>query len=112
MKFSVGRLFCEHVVYDDTGQILFGSLLYYGMPRADNFQSLDIHPYNTPCKNNILGIKGSGQNGAIGAPQSVIGAVCDTLGVRHVDMSVTPQKKFLIFYIINRLIERLGKWKK
>ena len=95
---GVGQALYEHVVYDDEGQILSGSFLDYAMPRADHFPQFNIYMYNTPCKNNILGIKGSGEAGAIGAPQAVIGAVCDALGIRHVDMPVTPQKIFDILY--------------
>ena len=65
---------------------------------ADHFPPLDIHMRNTPCQNNILGIKGSGEAGAIGAPQGVVGAVCDALDIRHVDMPVTPQKIFDILH--------------
>ena len=101
----------EHVVYDGEGQILSGSFLDYAMPRADHFPSLDIYMHNTPCKNNILGIKGSGEAGAIGAPQAVIGAVCDALGIGHVDMPVTSQKIFDILH--NKQVDReVDKWKK
>ena len=51
-----------------------------------------------------MGIKGSGEAGAIGAPQAVIGAVCDALGIRHADMPVTPQKIFDILY--NKQVDR------
>ncbi len=101
---GVGQALYEHVVYDDEGQILSGSFLDYAMPRADHFPPLDIHMHNTPCKNNILGIKGSGEAGAIGAPQAVIGAVCDALGIGHVDMPVTPQKIFDILH--NKQVDR------
>ena len=95
---GVGQALFEHVVYDEEGQILSGSFLDYAMPRADHFPPLDIHMRNTPCQNNILGIKGSGEAGAIGAPQAVVGAVCDALDIRHVDMPVTPQKIFDILH--------------
>ena len=84
--------------YIDEGQILSGSFLDYAMPRAAHFPPLDIHMRNTPCQNNILGIKGSGEAGAIGAPQAVISAVCDALSIRHIDMPVTPQKIFDILH--------------
>ena len=95
---GVGQALYEHVVYDDSGQILSGSFMDYTMPRADHFPQLDIHMHNTPCQNNILGIKGSGEAGAIGAPQAVVSAVCDALGVQHVDMPVTPLKIFNILH--------------
>ncbi len=95
---GVGQALYEHVVYDVSGQILSGSFMDYTMPRADHFPPLDIHMHNTPCQNNILGIKGSGEAGAIGAPQAVVSAVCDGLGIQHVDMPVTPLKIFNILH--------------
>ena len=39
-----------------------------------------------------LGVKGAGEAGAVGAPAAVVNAVVDALGVRHVDMPLTPEK--------------------
>ena len=57
----------EHAVYDDEGQILSASIQDFAMPPADHFPLSGTHMQNTPCKNNILGIKHSGEAGAIGA---------------------------------------------
>ena len=80
----------EHVVYDDSGQLLAGSLMDYALPRADHFPGFQISMRNTACTNNTLGIKGSGEAGAIGAPQAVISAICDALEITHIDMPATP----------------------
>jgi carbon-monoxide dehydrogenase large subunit len=40
----------------------------------------------------VLGVKGVGEAGAIGAPPAVISALCDALGVVHIDMPATLQK--------------------
>ena len=61
----------------------------YTIPRADNLPMLDNHTRNTPCQNNLLGVKGAGEAGAIGAPPAVISALCDALGVVHIDMPAT-----------------------
>jgi carbon-monoxide dehydrogenase large subunit len=48
-----------------------------------------------PTLSNPLGVKGSGQAGCIGAPQTIIHAVLDAvapLGVRGIDMPATPMK--------------------
>jgi carbon-monoxide dehydrogenase large subunit len=44
-----------------------------------------------PCPSNDLGVKGAGEGGACGAPPAIISAVCDALGVAHVDMPITPE---------------------
>ena len=87
---GVGQVLLEHVVYDDSGQLLAGSLMDYALPRADHFPGFQISTRNTACANNALGIKGSGEAGAIGAPQAVISAICDALDITHIDMPATP----------------------
>ena len=86
---GIGQALYENAVYDEQGQLLAGSLMDYTLPRADDVPGLDISFRNIPCKNNMLGVKGSGEAGAIGAPQAVISALCDALGVVHVDMPAT-----------------------
>ena len=83
---------------DESGQLLAGSLMDYALPRADHFPGFAIDMRNTPCANNLLGIKGAGEAGAIGAPQAVISAVCDALQITHIDMPATPLE---IFNVIN-----------
>ena len=87
---GIGQALYEHVVYDDQGQLLAGSLMDYTLPRADHIPMLDISMRNTPCLNNVLGVKGAGQAGAIGAPHAVISAICNALSIPHIDMPATP----------------------
>ena len=87
---GIGQALYEHVVYDDQGQLLAGSLMDYTLPRADHIPVLDITMRNTPCQNNVLGVKGAGQAGAIGAPNAVISAVCNALSIPPIDMPATP----------------------
>ena len=56
----------------------------------DHLPSIDLYFRGTPTGNNHLEIKGAGQAGAIGATQAVISALCDALGVTHIDMPATP----------------------
>jgi carbon-monoxide dehydrogenase large subunit len=64
----------------------------YALPRADHLPSFSISTRSTVCQNNVLGVKGVGEAGAIGAPPAVISALCDALGVVHIDMPATLQK--------------------
>ena len=89
---GVGQAIYEHLAYDSEGQLLSGSLMDYTLPRADTLPRFDIHTRNTPCRNNPLGVKGSGEAGAIGSTPAVISAVCDALGIDHIDMPATPQR--------------------
>ena len=56
---GVGQALFENIVYDDqSGQLITGSFLDYGMPRADDFPSFTSELVEIPAKTNPLGIKG------------------------------------------------------
>ena len=88
---GIGQALYEHVAYDEDGQLLAGSLMDYALPRADHMPSFSISRRGTRCQNNLLGVKGAGEAGAIGAPPAVISALCDALGIVHIDMPATLQ---------------------
>ncbi len=93
---GIGQALMEHTVYDpQSGQLLGGSLMDYALPRADDLPSFDIALVERPTAANPLGVKGSGQAGCIGAPQTVMAAVLDALrmaGVQSLDMPATPAR--------------------
>ncbi|WP_043284024.1 xanthine dehydrogenase family protein molybdopterin-binding subunit [Reyranella massiliensis] len=93
---GIGQALLEHTVYDpQSGQLLSGSLMDYALPRADDLPSFDIALIERPTAANPLGVKGSGQAGCIGAPQTVMAAVLDALrpaGVQSLDMPATPSR--------------------
>ena len=82
------------LVYDKDGQLLTGSYNDYAMPRADDFPSFEVQHSDkpTPCTHNPLGVKGCGEAGAIGSPPALINAICNALGVGHMDMPATNEK--------------------
>ena len=94
---GIGQAFLENIVYDaDTGQLVTGSLMDYGLPHADEIPNMEIGYYEgEPTKKNPLGVKGAGEAGCVGACPAVVNAVLDALkddGVTHIDMPLTPQK--------------------
>ena len=89
---GIGQALLEHAVYDDGGQLVTGSFMDYAMPRAGDLPALDCGFHHVPCKTNPLGVKGAGEAGAVGAPAAVVNAVVNALGVRHLDMPLTPEK--------------------
>jgi aerobic carbon-monoxide dehydrogenase large subunit len=79
---GLGQALLEAVVYDrETGQLLTGSLMDYAAPRADAVQCMMVNEMDQsiPCKNNILGVKGVGELGTIGATPCLVNAVADAL---------------------------------
>jgi carbon-monoxide dehydrogenase large subunit len=93
---GIGQALLEHTVYDSqSGQLLSGSLMDYALPRATDLPFFDIELIERPTEANPLGVKGSGQAGCIGAPQTVMAAVLDALrpaGVERLEMPATPAR--------------------
>ena len=93
---GIGQAMLEHTVYDpDSGQLLTGSLMDYALPRATDLPFFDIELVERPTAANPLGVKGSGQAGCIGAPQTVMAAILDALrhaGVERLEMPATPAR--------------------
>jgi len=86
---GVAQALYETMVYDDDGTPLTGTFLGYGFPSAAELPSWELAEQETPTPRNVLGAKGIGESGTIGATPAVHNAVVDALahlGVRHVDM--------------------------
>ncbi len=93
---SIGQALLEHTVYDESGQLLTATFLDYTMPRADDLPNFHFETHNVPSTTNLLGIKGAGEAGTVGATPAVMNAVVDALdrarGIRHIDMPATPAR--------------------
>jgi carbon-monoxide dehydrogenase large subunit len=92
---GIGQALYEQAVYDEDGQLMSGSLMDYCLPKADNIPDFTVTTNVTPCTHNVLGVKGCGEAGAIGAPPAVINAVVNALadhGVEDLAMPATPQR--------------------
>ncbi len=90
---GIGQAITEHTVYDEMGQLLTGSFMDYGMPRASDVPMMDFHAELIPSTANEIGMKGCGEAGTVGALAAVMNAVQDAVwdkGIHHVDMPVTP----------------------
>src|SRR5258708_8270957 len=92
---GIGQALWEQAVYDEQGQLLTGEFMDYTMPRAHMMPWIDSAHTTTPTPVNPLGVKGVGEAGTIGASPAVVNSVVDALsplGVRHLDMPLTPEK--------------------
>ena len=79
---GLGQALCEQIVYDfGSGQILTASFQDYAMPRADLCSAMFKTEFDTsiPCLTNLLGVKGVGELGTIGATPALVNAVIDAL---------------------------------
>src|SRR5262249_26173912 len=77
---GAGQALMEQICYDpDDGQLLSGSFMDYGMPRAHDFPHFEVQSHEVLAKGNPLGVKGAGEAGTVGALPSVMNAVQDAL---------------------------------
>ncbi|WP_299024084.1 xanthine dehydrogenase family protein molybdopterin-binding subunit [uncultured Sulfitobacter sp.] len=92
---GIGQAVQERVVYDEDGQLLTASFMDYAMPRAADVPYISFTSEPVPSTANIMGMKGCGEAGTVGALAAVSNAVQDALwdkGVRQADMPFTPHK--------------------
>ena len=94
---GLGQALTENTVYDSaSGQLVSGSFMDYGMPRAYNMPiELREALYSVPAKSNPLGVKGTGEAGTTAAIAAVMNAVSHAIpngAADHMDMPATPAK--------------------
>ncbi len=84
---GLGSVFLEHLQYDDSAQLLTGSLADYLLPSATDFPRIrGVCLGLRPCPNNPLGAKGAGEGGLI----AVGGAVCNAIAAALRSFGVEP----------------------
>jgi carbon-monoxide dehydrogenase large subunit len=88
---SIGQALYEGAVYSDDGQLLTSSLADYLVPSAVEIPTIETHRTVTPSPSNPMGVKGIGEAGSIAATAAVVGAVCDAVGARDLDMPLQPE---------------------
>ncbi len=92
---GVGQALWEGAEYDESGQLVTGSMLDYALPRADRLPDLDVISTVTRSPHHPLGVKGIGEAGTIASTAAVYNAVLDALkplGVKRLDMPFTPER--------------------
>lgn len=105
---GIGQAISEHVVFDDTGQVLTGTLMDYAMPRANDVPAISFYTKPVPSIANDIGMKGCGEAGTVGALAAIGNAALDAvydLGVRQIDMPFTPNR---MWSFINQAIVNDG----
>jgi carbon-monoxide dehydrogenase large subunit len=91
---GIGQALWEQCYVErDSGQPLVGSLMDYGLPRADTLPPFETEIAEVLSPTNPLGIKAGGEGGTTAAPAVIISAIVDALrdyGVRDIKMPATP----------------------
>jgi carbon-monoxide dehydrogenase large subunit len=89
----------EEITYDENGNIQGGSFMDYLVPTAMETPKWDTDHTVTPSPHHPFGAKGVGESATVGAPPAIANAVVDALahlGVKHIDIPITPEKVWKI----------------
>jgi carbon-monoxide dehydrogenase large subunit len=89
----------EAITYDENGQNQAGTFMDYLLPTAVETPSWEVAKTVTPSPHHPIGAKGVGESATVGAPPAIANAVVDALwhlGVRNIDIPITPQKVWRI----------------
>ncbi|WP_225079913.1 aerobic carbon-monoxide dehydrogenase large subunit [Streptomyces sp. CoT10] len=90
---GLGMALMQVIAFDEDGNCLGGSFMDYLLPTSVECPSWELGETVTPSPHHPVGAKGVGESATVGSPAAVVNAVVDALkplGVRHVDMPLTP----------------------
>jgi len=105
---GIGAALTEELIYDSDGQLLTGSLMEYGVPRADQVPSLDVIALDFPSARNEMGIKGVGESGIISPVPAIANAVEDALIDRGAEVSRVPLTAASVWEALRRASTHRG----
>ena len=91
----------EEITYDENGNNLAGTFMDYLLPTAVETPAWEVAKTVTPSPHHPIGAKGVGESATVGAPPAIANAVVDALwhlGVRNIDIPITPPKVWAILH--------------
>jgi carbon-monoxide dehydrogenase large subunit len=103
---GIGQILSEEIVFDQqSGQLLSGSFMDYGMPRAHDIPPVEAHFATIPAKTNPLGVKGGSEAGNIAAPPAIVNAVVDALSAMGIVDIALPIRSERVWQVIKRAMK-------
>jgi 3-oxo-Delta1-steroid hydratase/dehydrogenase large subunit len=76
---GIGAALYEEFAYDDQGQLIAQNFMDYLLPSSHEVPPVEIVHHVTPSPHTVLGQKGSGESGYLGAPAAIASAVNDAV---------------------------------
>ena len=92
---GLGMALMEIIEFDEQGNCLGGSFMDYLIPTALECPDWETGFTVTPSPHHPIGAKGVGESATVGSPPAFVNAVVDalsSLGIRNVDMPLTPSR--------------------
>ncbi len=94
---GIGGALLEHLVFDEAGQLLTGTLMEYALPTETDVPAFELAHVEVPAEN-LLGVRGVGEGGTLGPPAVLANAVADALaplGVEVNELPITPARLWI-----------------
>jgi carbon-monoxide dehydrogenase large subunit len=91
---GIGGALLEHVIYDAGGQLLTGTLMDYALPTSTDVPPVQLDHIEEPAEN-LAGVRGVGEGGALGPAAVLANAVADALspfGIEPNELPLTPAR--------------------
>jgi 2-furoyl-CoA dehydrogenase large subunit len=89
---GIGAALYEEFAYNDEGQLIAQSFMDYLLPSSHEVPAIEIVDHETPSPHTVLGQKGTGESGYLGAPAAVANAVNDALRPLGISINALPLK--------------------
>ena len=87
---GIGAALLEEFAYNEEGQLIAQSLTDYLLPSAHEVPPIEIVEHVTPSPHTVLGQKGSGESGYLGAPAAIANGVNDALRPLGINVDSLP----------------------
>jgi 3-oxo-Delta1-steroid hydratase/dehydrogenase large subunit len=89
---GIGAALFEEFAYNDEGQMIAQSFMDYLLPSSHEVPPVEIIEHETPSPHTVLGQKGSGESGYLGAPAALANAINDALRPLGIAINTLPLK--------------------
>lgn len=89
---GIGAALYEEFAYNDEGQLIAQSFMDYLLPSSHEVPPVEVIDHETPSPHTVLGQKGSGESGYLGAPAAIANAVNDALRPLGLTINTLPLK--------------------
>jgi carbon-monoxide dehydrogenase large subunit len=109
LTMGIAPALLEEIAYDEDGNIRGGNFMEYLLPTAMETPRWETGETVTPSPHHPIGAKGVGESATVGAPPAVVNAVVDALwhlGVRHMEIPITPGRVWQVLKEKGAAIDR------
>jgi 2-furoyl-CoA dehydrogenase large subunit len=87
---GIGAALFEEFAYNEEGQLIAQSFMDYVLPSSHEIPAVEIVHHVTPSPHTVLGQKGSGESGYLGAPAAIANGINDALRPLGIKVNSLP----------------------